>query len=227
MKKKEVKENTKLNKNIIVLFCVFVIVVTLTFILSKREKELTVDNNDNTILSLGEKKYLEFLWMVDGAFNDERYNNESFKVNGKTLKNKPAFTCKYDESKTSCYSTNFEKSFKELFASNVDINRVYGDGLAIRLYEKRGDKYKFTNKNTCEAGRMDLNHKLEVDEKKENTDNEVTYKVTWEDDIPSGIYKGKRTYRKEFVLTKEDGEWKISKAYYHDPCRMEYIIGES
>ena len=58
----------------------------------------------------------------------------------------------------------------------------------------------------------------------EKTDNKLTFKVIYVDDIKAGIYKGIHDVSRDFVLIKEDNSWKVSKAYYHDPCFMDYYI---
>ena len=158
--------------------------------------------------------------MVDGAFNDQRYNNE-ISVNGKTLENMLDFICVYDEAKETCQGINFEKNYKDIFASNIEIDSVYGDGVAIRWYEKKDNDYYFTNKNSCNIGRMSLNQNLKF---VKNDNGKLNYEVTYEEEIKDGIFKGKHEYKEDFVLIYENNKWKVAEAYFHDPCYMEYII---
>ena len=177
--------------------------------------------NGGDELSLGEIRYLQFLWMVDGAFNYERYNNEDFYVNDKKLERQPDFTCIYDNEMKTCKGVNFEENYHKLFASNVKMDFVYGDGLVGMWYEKRENDYFFTNINYCDAGRMNTKQKLTVENV---TDKKITYKVTYDEELKSGIFKGSHHFEKDFVLVYENGDWKVSEAYFHDPCYMDYII---
>ncbi len=174
----------------------------------------------NDELKIGIIKYLEFLQMIDGAFNDQRYNNESFVVNGVKLKN-TTFECEYRDNKETCYGKNFEDNLKKLFSKNIDINRIYGDGVAIKWYEKREDGYVFTNLNNCDVGRMDINHYLVL---KEKTDDKLVFKVQFKDKIEEGSFKGEHVFKEDFILIKEDGDWKVARGFYHNPCYMEYIV---
>ena len=184
--------------------------------------DIIEEQKNNKELSIGIEKYLEFLWMVDGAFNYQRYDKKEFVVNGKKLEGKKNFSCDYrDNDNTMCYGNNFEKSFKNLFADNIDINNVYSDGVAIFWYQKINDEYTFTNFNNCETDRMSINQKIVLEEK---NDNELKYKVFYSEENETGPYKGTHDFNKEFVLVKQDNTWKVSKAYYRNPCYMEYYI---
>lgn len=215
--------------NIITIFLIILILfigIYFVFIKSNQKSDLNKDDNRNINkeideLSIGEQKYLEFLWMVDGAFNYERYNKEEFFVNDKKLERKPSFLCNYDKDMKTCEGVNFEDNFHKLFASNVKLDIVYGDGVSIRWYEKLEDKYLFTNTNGCDAGRMNTKQKITV----ENTaNNKITYKVIYDEELKSGIYKGQHHFDKKFVLVYENDDWKVSEAYYHNPCYMDYDI---
>ena len=214
----------KISKKHIILFAIFICLSIIIILMCK-----TSSNNNNTeyvrdnkdAISIGEMRYLEFLWMVDGAFNYERYDNKDFTINGKKLEKKPDFRCIYDKNMKTCQATNFENSFNKVFASNIDMNKVYGDGAVIKWYEKNDNGYTFSNINNCDAMRMNLNQQLKV---VETTKTKNTYQVTYDEELTSGPYKGKYHYEKEFVLVKENGDWKVSKAYFHDPCYMEYNI---
>jgi hypothetical protein len=202
-------------KSIIIIIFVLVIILIISLLLNRRPL------NDKEALSLGENKYLEFLWMVDGAFNYERYNHEEFTVNGKTLENKPDFSCTYDEVKKTCQAINLEKNFYNTFANNIKMDIVYGDGVAIKWYLKNNNGYYFTNSNNCQTVRMNSKHTLKVNS---ITKDKIVYQVSFDDDVKSGSYQGKHHYDKEFVLVYQDRIWKISEAYYHDPCYAEYLI---
>ena len=218
-KSEESKKNNK--KVIIIIIIVIAILILCILVFSKKEDKTGIIFEQDDALSLGEKKYLSFLWMVDGAFNNQRYNEE-FVVNGKKIKDvNKKFTCTYEEDSKMCIGNNFEGEFKNLFASKINYNKVYGDGQSFYWYQKIDDTYQFTNMNTCNIGRMSVDQKIEV---KEEEKDKISYIVTFNDSISSGIYKGDRSYTRNFVLIKEDGDWKVSEAYYHDPCYMDYYI---
>lgn len=166
-------------------------------------------------LAIGENAYLKFLWMVDGAFNDQRFNY-SFKVNNKMLgKEDKKFKCKYTNL-INCVSNNFEKEFDILFASKVDYDEVYGDGVLHTWYEKKNNEYIFKNINTCNYQRMSENHKLSVLKIERG---KITYKITFDN---NNYIKREKI----FVINYEDGKWKIARAYYHDLCGIDYNIDE-
>ena len=171
---------------------------------------------DDEAIKIGEEKYLKFLWMVDGAFNSERYNGD-FTVNGKSLDNKDKiFTCTYQKKNNNeCIGNNFEEEFNSLFSSNIHYDTVYGDGNVYIWYEYKDGKYIFNNLNNCSINRMDLNHKLEIEKIKEN---ELIFIVNFNNSELNSINN------KRFILIKEDDDWKISKAFYYDLCDMKYYI---
>ena len=86
MPKKEINSTKKIIKDkkidikrisIIALIILIVIIILLVLFSSsvfKPKKEIEYVSDSTDPLSIGEEKYLEFLWMVDGAFNYERYN---------------------------------------------------------------------------------------------------------------------------------------------------------
>lgn len=172
--------------------------------------------NKEDAIKVGEEKYLEFLWMIDGAFNDERYEY-SFVVNDKSLNdNKKIFTCNYPKNnKRTCFANNFENAFHNLFVNKISYEDVYSDKVSFSWYAKKDNEFEFTNMNTCNAYRMGKVHNLQVisiDKRK------LFFRVTFKDD------RNNRVFDKMFVLSYEDNDWKISKAYYHDPCYMDYNI---
>lgn len=171
---------------------------------------------DEEALKIGEEKYQQFLWIIDGVFNSSRYK-ENYFVNGKEIQEEnKLIVCKY-LNKKSCVVDNFEKEFASLFARSIRIDNVYGDGLSFRWYEENNHHYTFTNMNTCSISRMGLYHKLEVVEIK---DDKIVYQVSFNDVINND----ERLLKKKFILIQEDNNWKISKAYYHDLCHMDYFI---
>ena len=219
-KKVSVKDNNKwtCNKFIYILLVIIIIAVLLIYFVTKDNNDFTYDNDD--ALSIGEEKYLEFLWLVDGAFNDSRYNTH-IKVNNKEVNlSKFKFSCKYDDKKEWCKAENFENAFSSVFASNITYNEVYGD-IAYVWYEKREDGYYFKNPTGCDAARMSDNQTLEL--VKEEKD-KLTFKVQYLDNMETGIYKGEHKITKEFILVREGKEWKVSKAHYHDLCFQDYYI---
>jgi hypothetical protein len=147
--------------------------------------------------------------MVDGVFNNEKLQSEIL-VNGKREENK-IFTCTYQKKSNMCISKNFIEEFNKLFVKRIRPDKVYGDGVTFTLFNKTKDGYEFINDNNCSTKRMSLNQTLKV---KKFTDKQIDYIVSYEDSLLD----------KAFVLEKEDNEWKISKAYYHDLCKMDYYI---
>ncbi len=171
---------------------------------------------EDEIIKIGEDKYLRFLWMVDGAFNSEKLQND-FIVNGRLLRDEDKkFTCKYlDKKSNECVGTNFEEEFKFLFASNLYYENVYSDGLMYSWHNYQNGKHTFTVIDNCNINRMGLEHELSISSIKEN---EIVYNVSFENEHT------KNKINKTFVLVLEDNEWKISKAYYYDLCEMKYYI---
>ena len=164
-------------------------------------------------IKIGEEKYLRFLWIVDGAFNSERYN-EDFTVNGKVLdKEEILFTCQYKDKKSNeCVGNSFPEEFRNLFSERISYDDVYSDGITYSWYTYQDDKYIFNNSSNCSVKRMSFDHKLKVIKIKKDM---IIYEVSFDNN----------KYIKDFVLVKEDKEWKISKAFYHDLCELRYNIG--
>lgn len=200
------------NKRKILLACIvifFLLISAYYYVI----KNAVFPLSESMALELGEGKYLNFLWMVDGAFNDSRYK-ESYKVNDKEITDgHKLIECVYQSNKKTCEVKNFEEAFHQLFARNIKMENVYGDGLTSKWYEKKNDIYLFTNLNSCSVSRMGGSHNLKV---KEIKNNQITYEITFKDDDGLNI--------KDFILVHEDGTWKISEAYYHDLCHMDYYL---
>ena len=157
---------------------------------------------------IGEEKYLLFLWMVDGAFNNDRYNEE-YIVNDKKLDNKnKIFTCKYID-KIECIGNNFESEFKKLFSRNINYDKVYSDNQIYSWLSIKDNKYYFNNINTCNINRMSINQRLMV---KSISEEKIVYEINIDNRI------------RDFILIYEDNDWKISNAFYHDLCGMKYFI---
>ena len=166
-------------------------------------------------LKMGEEKYLKFLWMVDGAFNNERMKGE-FTVNGKKIKEEDkVFTCKYQKNKKECIGNNFEEEFNKLFSKKIRHDNVYGDGNIYVWYKYQDNKYIFNNLDNCSVNRMGLDHQIKVD--KINSD-EIIFEVSFNNNQINLINT------KKFILVLENNEWKISKAFYYDLCGMKYYI---
>ena len=159
-------------------------------------------------LEIGEEKYLEFLWIVDGAFNSEKHGGE-YKINGKELVNKK-FTCIY-KNNTTCVGKNFEEAFHDLFYSGITYKDVYSDLDSYSWVTYKNDEYVFNILNTCGISRMNLDQRMEINE---ISNDKLSFYVFSEDEN-----------HREFILVKEDNNWKISKAYYHDLCEQRYNIG--
>ena len=167
-------------------------------------------------LILGEEKYLKFLWIVDGAFNSERYDGD-YLVNNKSLNNDDKlFTCEYKNKKDKeCVGNNFDVYFNSLFSNRITYDDVYSDGVIYTWYDYDKGKYIFNNLDSCQINRMPLNHKLKVIKIESDR---IIYQVSYEND------KSKEINKKDFILVLENNEWKIDKAFYHDLCDMEYNI---
>ena len=199
-------------KKIIVPIVFLVCLSTVSFIIFIKADDLI--SNEEAI-KIGEEKYMKFLWLVDGAFNNERMNGE-FIVNGKKMNNKDkVFTCKYQKNNIECVGNNFEKEFSNLFSNNIRYDNVYSDGNIYSWYKYQNNKYVFNNLNNCNINRMGLNHKLNVDMISKD---ELIYDIVFIDNQIEHVNK------KKFILVLENNEWKISKAYYHDLCGMNYYI---
>lgn len=192
---------------------IIIVLSIISFFIFTDAKGLMMSNNE--ALRIGEEKYLEFLWMVDGAFNDSRYK-ESFIINGKETNYNKDFTCTYSKGNNkTCFSDNFEESFKNLFVSSIKYDDVYSDGVSFAWYEKTSNGYKFTNMNTCNVKRMSKEQKVKVIGVKND---ELSFEIEYEKNESYILHK-------LFVLKFEDGKWKVSNAYYHDLCHMDYEIG--
>ena len=161
---------------------------------------------------IGEERYLAFLWMVDGAFNYERYN-QIFQVNGKSEVNS-TFICEYQDN-SQCIGKNFVSSFDDVFSNSIHYDKVYGDGISFNWYEEKDNVFTFNNSINCYTKRMGTNHTLEPLIIRRD---KITYRVTFQDE------DNERIFEKNFILKHENHEWKVISAYYHDPCYMDYNI---
>lgn len=196
----------------LIISSIFLAILMFVVFTSAGEKKLT----ENEALKIGEEKYLEFLWMVDGAFNNERLDGE-FTVNGKKLSDdNKKFTCTYkNKNDNTCIGNHFEEAFSNLFASNITYYIVYSDANYNTWFKYDKGKYTFINLVNCNAVRMSLNQELKINK---ITSDELDFIVIMQEERNQGVKN------KEFVLIKENDEWKISKAYYHDLCEMDYRI---
>ena len=168
-------------------------------------------------IKLGEEKYLKFLWMIDGAFNSERMG-EDFIVNGNSLaKDDKIFTCKFKKKDSNeCIGNNFPEEFANLFSKNITYGDVYSDGAMDYKLSYVDEEYIFNIMDGCGFNRMDNRHEISVVEVK---DDSIIYKV---------LFRNKETNimnKRDFILSLEDNEWKISKAFYYDLCGTKYYIG--
>ena len=198
-------------KNRVYLMIILIFLAIVSFAIITKSDNNEFDKEE--ILKIGEEKYLQFLWMVDGAFNNERMNDE-YEVNGKKMdENNKVFTCKYKKNSNTCMANNFEEEFRKLFASRILYDNVYGDNLTFSWIKYEKGKYYFTNPNNCNTKRMSLIHNLEIKS------------VDGEKIVFNASFMGNRvTLKREFILIKEDNIWKISKAFYRDLCEMDYYI---
>lgn len=195
--------------------------ITILFAIAIISFVIITKASDNTLtkdkaLYIGEEKYLTFLWMVDGAFNSSKFN-EDYSVNGKSIsKEKQIFTCKYLNKKAKeCVGNNFESEFRKLFSKKIRYEKVYSDGAIYSWITIKNNKYMFNNADTCNINRMGIKHNLKVSSI--NPDR-IVYEVSFENRQTNKINK------RDFILIKEDYEWKISSAFYYDLCGMKYYI---
>lgn len=172
--------------------------------------------SNSEALALGTDKYLKFLWIIDGAFNNERFNEE-FLVNNKKIKEEDKiFTCKRQNTKSKeCIGHNFETEFEKLFSKNIGYEKVYTDSAIYSWISYKDDKYVFKNLDNCSIDRMGINHNIEVIDIKRD---KIIYRVSFENRRSHLINKRK------FELVKENNEWKINEAFYYDLCGMRYAI---
>ena len=195
-----------MKKNLLII----IVISSLFFLIFVKANSNEYSNDE--VLKLGEDKYLQFLWMVDGVFN----NQDEFIVNERKISDDDKiFKCEYKKKSNECIAKNFETAFHALFASNIDYDIVYGDGLTFSIYRKEKDNYYFKPSNNCNIKKMNLKHTLTI---KEYQEDKIIYSVSFKDDnsIQSTI--------REFILIKEHNKWKVHKAYYHDLCGMPYNI---
>ena len=191
-------------------FLIIVIIAVIGFICYQSRMPIL---NNKEALKIGEDKYLSFLWMVDGAFNDERLGR-TYTVNNKKIDdNNKTFKCVYDKNKKKCVSDNFEKEFAKLFSKALLPKNVYSDSVSNSWYMKKDNEDVFMNIDTCNINRMSENHELKVNKIERS---KITYQISFKE-------KDKE-FNKLFVLVYEDGDWKIRNAYYHDLCGMDYNI---
>ena len=193
---------------------IIIISITLSILVFVIFTKATSSMTEKEALELGEEKYLEFLWMVDGVFNNNQ--EDDFIVNGKVLKSdSKKFTCTYkNKNDDICIGNNFIEEFKRIFSSNLSYDDVYGDGNDPWIKYENG-KYVFSYINNCSTSRMSLEQNIKLDS---ISNNKLTFNVTSLNDT-------NKTKTKQFILIREDNDWKISKAYYHDICEMNYYIG--
>ena len=162
---------------------------------------------EDDALSLGEDKYLEFLWMVDGAFNDKE-----IRVNNKILeKDKMSFTCEKNNHKE-CIGKNFPQAFNHLFSKNISYEDVYSDKESFYWMHEHDDNFYFSYSYYCNHSNME-NYSIKVNSEEKD---KITYEISNLD--------SSRTFYKLFVLIKEDNEWKVSEAFYRDNCMFDYYI---
>ena len=159
------------------------------------------------VLKIGEEKYLEFMWIVDSAFEDKEItvNNKHIEDSQKTFK------CEYKDKKDECLVENFEEVFKNLFSKNISYNKVYGDDITFSRLHIIDNQYIFSSIKCSDTSKSN-DFELKV---KSIESDKLTYTVTSSD---------KRLSEKVFILINEDNSWKIKEAYYRDKCMMDYYI---
>ena len=201
-------------RNTLFLIAIFCTISILMFVIYTKANDSKIPEDE--ALKIGEEKYLEFLWIVDGAFNSKRFDGE-FTVNGKKLDDdNKKFTCIYKNKKDdTCVGKNFEESFHNLFSSNITYDDVYADDSRNAWISYKNGSYYFTNITSCNVNRMNLEQTIKIYEIEKD---KLTFHVFIED---SGY---QNTRKRIFSLIKENDIWKISKAYYEDLCEIKYSI---
>ena len=123
------------------------------------------------------------------------------------------FTCDYTKkNKETCNGNNFAQEFNNLFSKSIRFNDVYSDNGTFNWLKYDNNNFYFTNSQNCSVNRMNLDQSLTI---KSVSDDKIVYRVSYDKD--NMLYS-------DFVLVKENNDWKIKKAYYHDMCDMEYYI---
>ena len=200
-------------KKIIILIISSIFIATILYVVFTKADYVQLTKDE--ALEIGEEKYLEFLWMVDGAFNDSKFDEE-FTVNDKKLSDdKKIFTCVKNKKDNSCIGNNFEKEFERIFSANLNYQQVYGDGISYTWIKYENGKYIFTNIDSCSTIRMNTKQLIRIND---INSNQLSFDVSSKD---SNDLEKVRS----FILVKENNEWKVSRAYYHDICEMDYNIG--
>ena len=107
----------------------------------------------------------------------------------------------------------YDKVYLEKISKiNIKLNGKQNIELELEQeYVEEGAKAKFRKKDITK----DIKIKGEVDNKKIGK-YKITYTVSFKN--------GNREYLKPFILIYENGVWKISSAYYHDICELDYYI---
>ena len=247
-KKKSKKKKVQFDKKTVIFPLILIIIIAIILIIPKNKKQDIEDNDvsvdiihgesdndkptdettlgeiietqkDSDEVKIGIAKYQEFLWMVDGAFYNPK-NDNAYEING-NKSDSLSFKCEYRGTNDKCYGVNFEENYNKVFSNKVSINRVYGDGVSLRWYEKKDNEYVFRPAKNCTVEKMSSKQSLVL---KEKTSKELTFTVYYKESVSDGPFQGEHSYEKEFVLVKEDGTWKVRKAYYHNPCYVEYNV---
>lgn len=191
---------------IILLFLTIIMFVVFT---KASETPLTKDQ----AIIIGEEKYLQFLWMVDGAFN----NQEEFIVNNKKIpEENKVFHCKYkNKSSKECVGENFEEEFSKLFSHDIKYDNVYSDDIMYNWHRFENGDHIFSMIDSCNVNRMPINHKLEL---VNISSNKLEFKVSFINRQTEIVNN------RDFILVLEDGIWKINTAFYYDNCENKYYI---
>ena len=97
VKKKDKEKKSIFNSKYLIILIVIIVIIGLVFIIKHQKtakEEIELADLKDDALSIGEQKYLEFLWLVDGAFNDAKYK-ETIAVNDITIQDEnKKFSCK-------------------------------------------------------------------------------------------------------------------------------------
>ena len=193
---------------IIVISLIIFVLSIFTFL---RFKGLSIDD----AISLGENKFLEFTWITYGAFNDD----ENITINGKRLNDShKIITCEAINGK--CFVRDFEQVYHRLFSKKVEMKKVYGDKFSFNWYEVIDNQYYFNYPKNCSIHSVIKDFSLKL---VSNTFNKIVYEIEYLDEGISHDQE-KRKAVKQFILVKEDNDWKIAEAFYRDVCMMSYNI---
>lgn len=213
-----------MKKKLIIIIFGIILLILLSIIFVFHNNYPKIKTREDALI-LGEEKLSLFLHLVDGqgkiteetlTSTKEISINNHISLTKEKLEKK--FVCSYEKEEqryySNCYAKNLEKYFKKLFVSDITYDEVFG----INNYLLENDKYYLNYTHICSDTPSMKNFSLEV---KEIKDDKITYIFKY-DLVSLGVYS--KNYSNDFVLVKENREWKISKVSYSIPCEKEINI---